>query len=398
MTVIDMTVQWSPGQWSPGQWSLRLPRGFDFDGAVPPAIAVQPTGFLVGEAAAAAVHAGVARPVAGGPVAYAGCVVMLSNRRTLVRTAARLADVEDWMGGEAAAVAAAVHDRLDRISRKRPDFAGLGLDRARLIGVINVTPDSFSDGGDRLDPRTAIEAGIAMAEAGADLIDVGGESTRPGARPVSADAECARVIPVIEALAAHGVAVSVDTRRVAVMAAARQAGARVVNDVRALGERPGEIPGALDYLAATGMPVIVMHMQGTPETMQDDPRYTDAPYEVFRFLDRRVEALHAAGHPDGAIAVDPGIGFGKDDTHNGAILGAIGLLHATGCPIVLGASRKSFIARLSRGEPAKARLPGSIAAVAAAALQGVQLFRVHDVAQTRQALAVVASLGGTGVP
>lgn len=390
-TATDLIVEWSPG----------LPRGFAFDGPPMAAIAVQPTGFLLGDAAATAVHAGMARAVAGGPVAFAGCVIMFRNQRILMRAPASLAGVEDWLGGEDGALKTAVLDRLNRISRPRPDFAGLGLARARLIGVINVTPDSFSDGGDRLDPRTAIDAGIAMAEAGADLIDVGGESTRPGARPVSADAECARIIPVIEALACQDIAVSVDTRRVPVMAAARQAGARVINDVSALCESPAETPGeqtgALDYVAATGMPVILMHMQGKPATMQDAPRYADAPYEVFGFLDRRADALRATGHPDGAIAVDPGIGFGKDDTHNGAVLGAIGLLHSTGCPIVLGASRKSFIGRLSRNEPPKARLAGSIAAVAAAALQGVQLFRVHDVAQTRQALAVIASLGGTGV-
>ncbi len=379
------SVEWSPG----------LPRGFAFDGPPETAVALQPTGFLTGDAADATVLAGTGRPVAGGPVAFTGCVVMLANQRRLVRAAASLTDIADWLGGESGALEAAVADRLERISRPRPDFAGLGLDRARLIGVVNVTPDSFSDGGDRLDPQTAIEAGLAMAEAGADLIDIGGESTRPGAAaPVSVDRECARVLPVIQALAGRGLAVSVDTRRAAVMAAALRAGAAVVNDVSALSE---DAP-ALGLVAETGTPVILMHKQGRPATMQDAPSYADAPYEVFRFLDGRVAALRGLGHPDGAAAVDPGIGFGKDDHHNGAVLAGIGLLHATGCPVVLGASRKSFIGRMSRGEPPKERLPGSIAALAAAALQGVQLFRVHDVAETRQALAVVARLGGTGVP
>ena len=380
----EFSVEWSPG----------LPRGFAFDGPPRSAVALQPTGFLTGEAAAAAVVAGTARPVAGGPVAFSGCVVMLANARRLVRAAASLADIAVWLGGEAGALAEAVNDRLERISRRRPDFAGLALDRARLIGVINVTPDSFSDGGDRLDPRTAIEDGLAMAEAGADLVDVGGESTRPGAAAaVSVDRECARILPVVEALAARGARVSVDTRRAAVMAAALRAGAAVVNDVGALDDDPP----ALALAARTGAPVILMHKQGRPETMQDAPSYVNAPYEVFHFLDGRVGALRRLGHPAGAAAVDPGIGFGKDDRHNAAVLAGIGLLHATGCPIVLGASRKSFIGRVSRGEPPKARLPGSIAALAAAALQGVQLFRVHDVAEARQALAVVAALGGTGV-
>ena len=371
-----------------------MPRGFAFDGPPRNGLALQPTGFLTGEAAAAAISAGTARPVAGGPVAFSACVVMLANARRLVRTAASLADIAVWIGRETAALEGAVTDRIERISVKRPDFAGLTLDRARLIGVINVTPDSFSDGGDRLDAQVAIEDGLAMAEAGADLIDVGGESTRPGAAAsVSVDRECARILPVVRALAERGVKVSVDTRRAAVMGAALRAGAVVVNDVSALGEDPP----APALVAAAGTPVILMHKQGRPMTMQDAPSYADAPYEIFRFLDDRVAALRSLGHPVGAAAVDPGIGFGKDDRHNSAVLAAIGLLHATGCPVVLGASRKSFIGRMSRGEAPKARLPGSIAALVAAALQGVQLFRVHDVGEARQALAVVARLGGVGV-
>ena len=257
-----------------------------------------------------------------------------------------------------------------------------------------MTPDSFSDGGDRFATDDAVAAGRRLAEAGADLIDVGGESTRPGAAPVAVAVECDRVLPVIRALASDGIRVSVDTRRAAVMAAAIEAGAVVVNDTSALSfDR-----GSAGIVAAGGAGTILMHMQGAPATMQGAPAYTDAPYEVFRYLDARVAAAVGAGIPLAAIAVDPGIGFGKNDGHNAAILAAIGLFHATGCPVALGASRKSFIARLSRGEPPKARLPGSIAAVAAAALQGVQLFRVHDVAETRQALAVLARLGGLGVP
>ncbi len=378
------SVQWSPG----------LPRGFVFDGPPDSAVAVQPTGFLTGDAAEAAVLAGSARPVAGGPVAFSGCVVMLGNDRTLVRAGARLAEIADWLGGESAALEATLTDRIERISRPRPDFAGLRLDRARVIGVINVTPDSFSDGGDRLDPQAAIKAGSAMAEAGADLIDVGGESTRPGAEaPVSVEEEAARVRPVIEALARRGIAVSVDTRRAAVMRAALDAGAAVINDVSALSDDPA----ALRLAAESGAPVILMHKQGAPATMQHAPRYADAPYEVFRYLDARAAALRAQGHAAGAAAVDPGIGFGKDDRHNSALIAGIGLFHATGCPVALGVSRKSYIGRVSRVAHPKMRLAGSIAALAAAALQGVQLFRVHDVAETRQALAVVARLGGTGV-
>ena len=353
-----------------------------------------PTGLLIGDAAAGAVGAGRARPLAGGPVAFSAGVVMLADGRKLVRAAAApLAEIEDWAAGEEAAVRRAIADRLERIARTRPLFAGLALDRARLIGVVNVTPDSFSDGGDSFTTEDAVAAGRRLADAGADLIDVGGESTRPGAAPVTATVECDRVLPVIRALAADGIRVSVDTRRAEVMSAALDTGAVAVNDVSALSFDAA----SLETVASRRAGTILMHMQGAPETMQDAPAYIHAPYEVFRFLDSRVREATGAGIPAGSIAVDPGIGFGKNDEHNSAILAEIGLLHATGCPVVLGASRKSFIGRLSRGEPPKARLAGSLAAAAAAALQGVQLFRVHDVAETRQALAVLARIGGLGV-
>ena len=256
-----------------------------------------------------------------------------------------------------------------------------------------MTPDSFSDGGDSFGTEDAVASGRNLAESGADLIDVGGESTRPGAAAVTEAIECDRVLPVIRALVADGIRVSVDSRRAGVMAAALDAGAVAVNDVSALSFDET----SLETVASRRAGAILMHMQGAPETMQDAPVYTDAPYEVFRFLDSRVATALGKGIARGSLAVDPGIGFGKNDDHNSAILTQIGLLHATGCPVALGASRKSFIGRLSRGEPPKARLAGSLAAVAAAALQGVQLFRVHDVAETRQALAVLARIGGLGV-
>ena len=377
------TVEWSPG----------LPRGSCFGADAASGLALQPTGLLTGAAAARAVAAGSARPLAGGPVAFSACVVTLAVGRRLLRAIAGLAEIDHWAAGEGAPLAGAVGDRLDRLARKRPPFAGLSLDRVRLIGVVNVTPDSFSDGGDRFAREHAIAAGRTLAEAGADLIDVGGESTRPGAAPVDAAVECDRVLPVIRALASDGIPVSVDTRRAGVMAAAIEAGVVVVNDVSAFSS---DLASA-GTVAAGRAGAILMHMQGEPATMQDAPAYGDAPYEVFRYLDGRAAAARHAGIPAGSVAVDPGIGFGKNDDHNAAILAAIGLLHATGCPVVLGASRKSFIARLSRGEPPKARLAGSIAAAAAAALQGVQLFRVHDVAETRQALVVLARIGGLGV-
>ena len=378
-----LAVEWSPG----------LPRGSCLEADAVSEIALQPTGLLTGDAASRAVAAGSALRLAGGPVAFSACVVTLADRGRLVRAAAGLAELGDWAARQHPTVGGAVDDRLARIARPRPAFAGLPLDRARLIGVVNVTPDSFSDGGDTFSADDAIAAGRRLAGAGADMIDVGGESTRPGAAPLAGAAERDRVLPVIRRLAADGIRVSVDTRRAEIMEAAIAAGAVAVNDVSALTHDPA----SARTVAAGGAAAILMHMQGAPETMQDAPAYGDAPYEVFRHLDARAGAAAEAGIPPAAIAVDPGIGFGKDDGHNAAILAAIGLLHATGCPVALGASRKSFIARMSRGEPPKARLAGSIAAVAAAALQGVQLFRVHDVAETRQALAVLARIGGLGV-
>lgn len=381
---LPFTVEWSPG----------LPRGFSLPPDPAGGLTLVPTGLLTGQTAAHAVEAGRARPLAGGPVAFSACVAMLADRRRLVRAGpVPLAEIEDWAAGEAADLRDAVAARLEKIVRPRPPFAGLSLDRARLIGVVNATPDSFSDGGDSVATEDAVAVGRRLVEAGADLIDVGGESTRPGAAPVTAAIECDRILPVIGALAADGIRVSADTRRPEVMRAALEAGAFAVNDVSALSFDEA----SLETVASRRACAVLMHMQGTPETMQDAPVYSDAPYEVFRFLDSRVAACVAAGIARGSLAVDPGIGFGKDDGHNSAILAEIGLLHATGCPVVLGASRKSFIGRMSRGEPPKARLAGSLAAATAAALQGVQLFRVHDVAETRQALAVLARIGGLGV-
>ena len=370
-----------------------MPRGFALAGDPLTDVTVQPTGLITGGAAERAIEAGFALPIAGGPVAFTTAVVMLREDGRLLRTLAALDAVRDWAAGEATPVGDAVAACLDRISRPRAAFAGLMLDCARLMGVVNVTPDSFSDGGDRFDPGAAIAAGRALADAGADLIDIGGESTRPGAEPVSPEHEAERILPVIAALAAEGIAVSVDTRRASVMAAALDAGARVVNDVTALTDDPD----APEVIRASEARAILMHMQGDPRTMQDAPRYADAPFEVFAFLQARTAALEAFGLEASTLAVDPGIGFGKDDAHNASILASIGLLHATGAPVVLGASRKSFIGRMSRGEPPKARLAGSLAAVAGAAMQGVQIFRVHDVAETRQALSILARLGAVGV-
>lgn len=267
-------------------------------------------------------------------------------------------------------------------------FAGVSLAEPVLMGVLNVTPDSFSDGG-RFAGHTAVTRGVALAEAGASVVDVGGESTRPGAEPVSVAEEIARVVPVVRSLADRGICVSIDTRHVPVMAAALDAGARIVNDVTAL-----QAPGAVDLVARTGASAILMHMRGEPRTMQDSPTYGWAPRDVFDFLEGRVAACMAAGVTLNRLAVDPGIGFGKDDTHNAQILKHLYLYGNIGCALVVGASRKSFIGRMSRGEGPHERLPGSIAAALYAVANGAHVLRVHDVAETRQALAVWSRIRG----
>ena len=259
------------------------------------------------------------------------------------------------------------------------------LDQPQVVGILNVTPDSFSDGGQHAEAEAAVAAGHAMAAAGAALIDVGGESTRPGAKPVWEGDETARVLPVIQRLAAAGTAVSVDTRKAAVMEQALGAGAAMVNDVSALTWDPRSAEG----VAKAGCPVVLMHSAGPPETMQDNPHY-DRPVllEVYDFLEEEIGKAVAAGIAREKIVVDPGFGFGKSVTHNLQLMNGLALLHGLGCPIMLGASRKRTIGALSGEAPVDQRLPGSLALALKGAEQGAQLLRVHDVPETVQALRV----------
>ena len=259
------------------------------------------------------------------------------------------------------------------------------LDQPQLVGILNITPDSFSDGGRFDDSELAAEAGFAMAAAGAAIVDIGGESTRPGAKPVWEGDEADRVVPAILQLAGSGTAVSVDTRKAAVMEAALAAGAGLVNDVSALCWDPR----AAEVVAAAGCPVVLMHHQGDPETMQKAPAY-EIPVllAVYDWLEARIEAAVSAGIAREHIIVDPGIGFGKTVQHNLQLINGLSLLHGLGCPIMLGASRKRTIGALSAEEPADNRLAGSIAFALKGADQGVQLLRVHDVPETLQALRV----------
>ena len=258
------------------------------------------------------------------------------------------------------------------------------LEQPQVMGIVNVTPDSFSDGGQFADAAAAAEAGARMAAEGAAIVDVGGESTRPGARSVWEGDEIERIAPVIRQLAAGGVAVSADTRKADVMTAAVKAGARLINDVSALtyDDRSAEVAATLN------VPIVLMHHKGAPEVMQEDPRYDDVLVEVYLWLEERIAAVIAAGIARDRILIDPGFGFGKNVSHNLELMNGLALFHSLGCPLVIGASRKRTIGALSNEAPTDRRLAGSIAFALKAIEQGAQLIRVHDVPETVQALRI----------
>lgn len=324
-----------------------------------------PGGLLSGAEATAEIAAGAALPLAGGWAAFSNIRDRPGMRPILV---------------------AALTDRspLASLCGLRPPFAGMMLDRPLVAGILNVTPDSFSDGGKAFGAEAAIAQARRLIDEGADLLDIGGESTRPGAAEVSAEEQIDRVLPVIEALAGCGVPLSIDTRSARVMAAALGAGAQVVNDVSALLHDPE----ALGVVAASKASVILMHSRGTPQTMLKDTGYDDVLAEVYGALEERVQACLAAGIPRGRIAIDPGIGFAKTGEQNLVLLRDIATFHGLGCAVMVGASRKRFIGTItSVAEPA-ARIAGSLAVALHMAAQGVQILRVHDVAETRRALAL----------
>jgi dihydropteroate synthase len=270
----------------------------------------------------------------------------------------------------------------------------LTLDRPRVMGIINVTPDSFSDGGAHADPEAAIAHGLRLVEEGADILDVGGESTRPGAAPVPVEEELRRVLPVIAGLAARvDVPISIDTRHAEVMRAAVAAGAGMINDVQAL---RGE--GALEAAAELGVPVVLMHMQGQPGTMQDAPHYDDVVGEVHRFLAERIFACEMAGIERRRIVVDPGFGFGKTTVHNLQLLAQLRRFTELGVPVLAGLSRKRSIGELTGREEPRARMAGSVAAHLIAAQNGAMLVRVHDVAATVDALKVWQAVAAVPAP
>jgi dihydropteroate synthase len=279
---------------------------------------------------------------------------------------------------------------LARLTAPRDPIAGLTWEAPRIMGILNVTPDSFSDGGLFDAPEAALHQARAMAK-GADLLDLGGESTRPGARELSPEEEMARVLPVLTAIRREtDLPLSIDSRKAPVARAALEAGADIVNDVSALtfDPRMGEVARAARGLC-------LMHAQGTPQTMQVDPRYDDVLLDVYNHLEERVAHAESLGIPRTRILVDPGLGFGKTLQHNVTLVQRLSLYHGLGCAILLGASRKGFIGTLGGAPEARNRVPGSLAVALHGVRQGAQVLRVHDVGETRQALNLQQALGGT---
>lgn len=321
---------------------------------------IEPSGLLDGPAAEQAVREGLALPLQGGPLAFTG--------------------LRDATGGALPLGAAP-----PRLTEAPPPFAGLPrrCGRPLLMGIVNCTPDSFSGDG-WVDHAAAIAHGLALRGQGADILDVGGESTRPGAQPVSPAEEQARILPVIAALSAGG-PVSVDTRHAATMRAAIAAGAMIVNDVSALAHDPE----SLGAVAALGCAVVLMHMRTLdPRTMQQGVQYADAPREVARHLEARIAACEAAGIARARIALDPGIGFGKRVQDNLDLVARLPILAGLGCTLLVGASRKGFIGRITGVAEARLRVAGSVALALEAARRGAHILRVHDVGATAEALKI----------
>jgi dihydropteroate synthase len=281
-------------------------------------------------------------------------------------------------------------DALLRLTMQRPDLCGLTLERPRIMGIVNVTPDSFSDGGQHMDPEAAVLRAQAMA-VDADFLDIGGESTRPGAAEVPAEEEIARTAPVIRAIRAAGLSlpISIDTRKAAVARAALDAGADMVNDVSALRFDP-DMAG---LVAEAGVPVCLMHSRATPETMQDSPAYDDVVAEVLDELGAAMAAARAAGIAPDRIVIDPGIGFAKTTSHNLALMRGLSALHDLGAPVLFGASRKRFIGTITGADAAPDRMAGSVATALLAVAQGAQILRVHDVSETAQAVRMWLAVG-----
>ncbi|MET0481381.1 MAG: dihydropteroate synthase [Aestuariivirgaceae bacterium] len=346
---------------------------------------LRPVGLCWGEDARQAVAAGCAGRLAGLDIAFTEIELIERDADRDWRSLRPYADL-------AASTDAGVAATLARLAVPRPDVAGLRMDRSLVMGIINVTPDSFSDGGEHADSAGAIAHGVALAREGAAILDVGGESTRPYSEPAPVAEERWRAIPVIAALAAAGHCVSADSRKAAILEEAVTAGARILNDVSALTHDPA----SLGVAARSGLPIVLMHALSDPRTMQDDPRYRDVALDIYDYLEARLAACETEGIPRARLIADPGIGFGKTHEHNMELMRQIALFHGLGVPLLVGASRKGFIGTLTGETEAGRRGAGSVGAALTAAMQGAQIIRVHDVRLTRHALNVWA--GSFGMP
>jgi dihydropteroate synthase len=334
---------------------------------------LRPLSLLHGPDARCAIAAGGAGALGGSDfIAFTQVQVIERGGGTISRRIVAYPEARAW------------RDQLALIEARRPDFAGLAMNRPKLMGIVNVTPDSFSDGGQLANASAAVAHGARLASEGADILDIGGESTRPGSDLVPAEAELARILPVIEALTEQGHCISVDTRKAQVMRETAVAGARIINDVSALSYDPEGVSTA----AALGLPVVLMHAQGDPKTMQNNPVYDDVTLDVFDMLNARIAHCETAGIPRRRIAVDPGIGFGKTFHHNLTLLNELALFHGLGVVLLVGLSRKAFTGALTGEKKAADRVFGSVGGAIQAVLNGAHILRIHDVKPTRQALAV----------
>ena len=346
---------------------------------------LRPAGLVAGALAGRLVAEKTALWLAGGPLAFTGAMLIEGEPGA---TQSRYLQASALAGATDPALAALV----ERAAAPRGEFAGLSLDRPLLMGIVNVTPDSFSDGGLFASAEDAVVQARRLIEDGADILDIGGESTRPGSDEVPLAVERERVLPVLTAMAGGPVPLSIDTRKAALMAEAMRCGARIINDVSALTHDPDSIAVAV----ASDAHVILMHCKGEPKTMQVAPHYRDVVLEVYDSLAERLAAAETAGIARHRLAVDPGIGFGKSFEHNLQIMENLALFHGLGVPLMVGASRKGFVGHVTGVREAGARVHGSVAMALAAAAQGAQIQRVHDVAATRQALTAWRRACGIG--
>jgi dihydropteroate synthase len=337
-------------------------------------IYLRPLGLLFGQDAREMIAGGLAFSLGGQPnIGFVAAEEIMRSDELVTRRKLYVSELRE-------------HALIKNVTCARSDFAGISLDHTRIMGIVNVTPDSFSDGGQFDVAENAIAHGRLMAEQGAEILDIGGESTRPGSDEVSIEKERARIMPVIAALAQDHV-VSVDTRKSVLMAEAAQAGAKIINDVSALSFDPL----SAGIVAKAGLPVVLMHAQGNPRTMQLAPKYDDVALDVYDGLAAQIEKAVAAGIPLSHICVDPGIGFGKSFRHNLELMRQLTVFQGLGVAVLVGLSRKGIVGAITGEKTAAKRVAGSIGGALQAAMLGVHLLRVHDVVETVQSLAMFNS-------